>query len=68
MTHYQCYDRQQVYEEKYRQFMDLEVPPCTLCGSTNMASVQVGVIGLAIRHAATCPKFKLIPSSPKPAA
>jgi hypothetical protein len=30
------------------------------------ASVQVGVIGLTIRLAATCRKFKLIANGPKP--
>jgi hypothetical protein len=29
--------------------------------------VQVGVIGLTIRLAATCRTFKLIPNGPKPA-
>lgn len=66
MAQYQTYDREQVYQKYYRQFTQMDVPPCTRCGSTNTASVQVGVIGVTIRLAATCPKFKLIPNGPKP--
>lgn len=62
----ETYDREQVYQDQYRQFMRMEVPPCTRCGTSNTASVQVGVIGLTIRLAATCSKFKLIANGPKP--
>jgi hypothetical protein len=67
MVAYETYDREQVYQEQYRRFTQLEVPPCTRCGTRNTASVQVGVIGLTIRLAATCRTFKLIPNGPKPA-
>jgi len=66
MADYETYDREQVYKEQYRRFTQLEVPPCPLCTTCNTASVQVGVIGLTIRLAATCSKFKLIPNGPKP--
>ena len=66
MAELETYDREQVYQEIYAQFMRMEVPPCTQCGSRSTASVQVGVIGLTIRLAATCPKFKLIGNGPKP--
>jgi hypothetical protein len=60
------YDREKVYQKLYQQFAWMEVPPCPRCGTCNTASVQVGVIGLTIRLAATCSKFKLIPNGPKP--
>jgi hypothetical protein len=66
MAEHQTYDREQVYQEQYKWFMQLEVPPCPRCGTCNTASVQVGVIGITIRLAATCHKFKLIPNGPKP--
>ena len=66
MTDFNTYDREQVYREIYDQFMRKEMPLCTLCGSMNTASVQVGWIRLTIRLAATCPKFKLIGNGPKP--
>lgn len=66
MAGYETYDREQVYQEQYRRFTQMEVPPCPRCGTSNTASVQVGVIGLTIRLAATCSKFKLIPNGPKP--
>ena len=66
MAEYETYDREQVHQEQYRRFMKMEVPPCTRCGSGATASVQVGVIGITIRLAATCPKFKLPPNGPKP--
>jgi hypothetical protein len=62
----QSFDREQVYQEQYRRFMQMEVPPCTRCGTSNTASVQVGVVGITIRLAATCSKFKLIANGPKP--
>ena len=66
MGGFETYDREQVYQELYLRFMKMEVPPCTRCGSSTTASVQVGLIGLTIRLAATCSKFKLIPNGPKP--
>ena len=62
----ETYDHDKVYQELYARFIRMEVPPCTQCGSHNTASVQVGVIGLTIRLAATCRKFKLIGNGPKP--
>ncbi|MFM8708219.1 MAG: hypothetical protein ACKOHK_09090 [Planctomycetia bacterium] len=53
-------------ERLIRRFTEMEVPRCTHCGSEDTASVQVGVIGLTIRLAATCRKFKLIGNGPKP--
>lgn len=66
MEHCETYDREKVYQELYLRFIQMEVPACTQCGSRNTASVQVGVIGLTIRLAATCRKFKLTPNGPKP--
>lgn len=66
MADYNTYDPEKVYQEQYRRFTNLEVPPCPRCGSGITASVQVGVIGITIRLAATCSKFKLIPNGPKP--
>ena len=60
------YDREQIYQKLYGQFMEKEVPPCTRCGSGATASVQVGIVWITIRLATTCPKFKLIPNGPKP--
>jgi len=62
----ETYDRDQVYQVQYQRFMRMEVPPCPRCGTRNTASVQAGVIGLTIRLATTCRKFKLIPNGPKP--
>lgn len=66
MADIETYDREQVYREINDQFLRKEMPPCTLCGSPNTASVQVGMIGLTIRLAATCRKFELIGNGPKP--
>lgn len=66
MPGYETYDRQRVYKQAYDRFMAMEVPPCTKCGSTQTASVQVGVVWVTIQLAATCPKVKLIPNGPKP--
>jgi hypothetical protein len=66
MAGYETYDRQQVYKQAYDRFMNMAVPPCTKCGSTQTASVQVGVVWVTIQLAATCPKVKLIPNGPKP--
>ncbi len=53
-------------ERLVRRFTDMQVPRCVRCGSEDTASVQVGVIGLTLRLAATCRKFKLIPDGPQP--
>jgi hypothetical protein len=66
MAENDTYDRETVYQGIYQRFARMEVPPCPRCGTCNTASVQVGVIGLTIRLAATCSKFKLIPNGPKP--
>ena len=66
MAEFETYDREQVYQDIYARFMRKEVPPCTQCGSRSTASVQVGIIGLTIRLAATCRKFKLLANGPIP--
>jgi len=66
MAEFETYDREQVYQDIYARFMRMEVPPCTQCDSRSTASVQVGIIGLTIRLAATCRKFKLLANGPKP--
>ena len=39
-----------------------DIPPCPVCGSTDTASVQVGVIGRTIYLAAATTKFHLLPN------
>ena len=68
MGGYQRYDIEEEYERLYQRFRRLEVPPCPRCGSMCTATVQVGIIGLTIRLAATCPKIHLLPNGPKPGA
>lgn len=58
--------REQIYQEIYARYTRMEVPPCPQCGTSNTASVQVGIVWITIWMAATCPKFKLIPNGPKP--
>lgn len=60
------YDFEEEYKKLYRRFSRLVVPKCPSCGSGSTATVQVGIVGLSIRLAATCHKFKLIPNGPKP--
>jgi hypothetical protein len=36
--------RDQIYQEIYARFMQMEVPPCPQCGTCNTASVQVGIV------------------------
>ena len=43
-------------------FENTELPPCPVCGSTDTASVQVGVIGRTIYLAMATTKFKLYPN------
>ncbi len=66
MAELERYDFEETYKQIRRRFEAMEVPPCSRCGARDTASVQVGVIGLTIRLAATCRKFKLIPNGPKP--
>ena len=58
--------RDEIYQEIYTRFTRMEVPPCPRCGTSNTASVQVGIVWITIWMASTCPKFKLIPNGPKP--
>lgn len=66
VAEYETYDREKVYRALYDRYTQIEVPACAHCRSGNTASVQLGVIGLTIRLAATCRKFKLIGNGPKP--
>ena len=49
--------------EQIRLFKEAELPSCPFCGSTETASVQVGMVGRAITIAASTPKVKLVPSA-----
>jgi hypothetical protein len=60
------YDFEEEYKKLYRRYSRLDVPPCPRCGSKSTATVQVGIVGLTIRLAATCSTFKLIPNGPRP--
>jgi hypothetical protein len=66
MTQPKDQDFDSTYTRLLKQFTEMDVPACPLCRATDTASVQVGIIGLTIRLAATCHKFKLIPNGPKP--
>jgi hypothetical protein len=57
MATYETYDREEVYKRAYDRFTKIEVPPCTKCGSTQTACVQVGVAWLTIQLSATCPRL-----------
>jgi hypothetical protein len=61
-----AHDRDATYNRILKQYTEMDVPRCTHCGATDTASVQVGIIGLTIRLAATCRKFKLLANGPKP--
>lgn len=52
--------------ETIRHFEDAKLPACSLCGSTDTASVGCGVIGRTIYLASATTKFKLIPNGPRP--
>jgi hypothetical protein len=47
-------------------FEAMDIPPCPKCGSSDTASVQVGIIGRTIYLCAATTKFTLVPNSPKP--
>jgi hypothetical protein len=65
LTHAHLYDLPNNIRGK--DMMDNELPKKTVrFDFPPGASVQVGVIGLTIRLAATCRKFKLIANGPKP--
>lgn len=49
--------------EQIRLFDEARLPSCPFCGSTDTASVQVGMVGRAITIAASTPKVKLVPSA-----
>ena len=49
-------------EEQLRRFKEAELPSCPHCGSSDTASVQVGVIGRTIYLAAMTKKFRLVPN------
>jgi len=51
--------------EQIWRFENADLPPCPSCGSTDTASVQVGVIGRTIYLATATTKFFLIPNGPK---
>lgn len=53
MAAYETYDREEAYNRAYDRFMKIEVPPCTRCGSTQTACVQVGIVWVTIQLAAT---------------
>lgn len=48
--------------EQIRDFENMEIPQCTKCGSTDTASIQVGVIGRTMYLAMATTKFKLFPN------
>jgi len=60
------YDPEEEYRRLLRRFSRMSRPRCPACGSFETATVQVGLIGLTIRLAATCPAFKLLANGPKP--
>jgi hypothetical protein len=66
MTQPKGQDLDDTYTRLLKKFTEMDVPKCPLCRATDTASVQVGIIGLTIRLAATCHKFKLIANGPKP--
>ena len=66
MNQSMAHDRDATYNRILKQYTEMDVPRCTHCGATDTASVQVGLIGLTIRLAATCRKFKLLANGPNP--
>lgn len=49
-----------------RHFEEAELPLCINCGSSDTASVQIGVIGRTIAILGMTTKFFLIPNGPAP--
>jgi hypothetical protein len=54
------------FKRNVAYFEAMDIPPCPKCGSTNTASVQVGIIGRTIHLCGATTKFTLVPNSPKP--
>jgi hypothetical protein len=48
--------------EQQNRFQQAELPPCSHCGSTDTARVQVGITGRTILLAGSTKKFKLVPN------
>ena len=48
--------------EQIQRFEAMELPPCPVCGSSDTASVQVGIVGRTIHLAGATSKFHLIPN------
>lgn len=44
-------------------FENAQLPTCALCGSSNTANVQVGIIGRTIYISAATTKMKLVPNT-----
>jgi len=53
-------------KDQIQEFEAALLPACSLCGSTDTADVQVGVIGHTINLSAATTKIKLIPNGPRP--
>jgi hypothetical protein len=53
-------------KEMILQFEAAHLPTCAHCASSNIAKVQVGIIGRTITIAAATTKLKLIPNGPRP--
>ena len=51
------------FSEQSRKFDEAELPSCPHCGSTDTASVKVGVTGRTINLAGATMKFKLVPNA-----
>ena len=49
-----------------RYFEEAKLPECIHCGSSDTASVQIGIVGQTIAIAGRTRKFKLIPNGPRP--
>ncbi len=55
-----------IIADQIRRFENAQLPPCPQCGSTDTASVQVGIIGRTMRIAGATTNFRLIANGPKP--
>ena len=49
--------------EQIQRFEDSDLPSCPVCGSTDTASVQVGIIGRTMHLNGATTKFHLIPNN-----